>query len=173
MTGFLPRMQRYVANLAITPSVFRAKGSDGAMHAAITFFSKLDLRTVHHPVSFDAFLEEQTAALRAAFPFADWRPWGPARKALNVFLRDASCNAFLRAEYNLAAIDARLETPVDSQIALALHKEAPGRLPRWVSIVGLSSRDHRAYQTVATEIAQKLGCHRGHLDFWFWRPTQP
>jgi hypothetical protein len=63
-----------------------------------------------------------------------------------------------------------LEIPVDSHIASVLHEAAPGRLPRWISIVGLRPREHRAYQTVASELAQKLGCHRGYLHFFGAQP---
>src|SRR5215208_4833942 len=114
MTAPLVEVQRYVANLAITTPFFRAKGSAGAMEVAIEFVCKLDL-SEPKPSLFAEYLDKHTAALQSDF-LPDWRPWGPARKALNVFLRDATYNAFLRSEYNLAALEPVLETPVDSRI---------------------------------------------------------
>jgi hypothetical protein len=171
MSDFLRRVQRYVAHLAVTTSVFRAKGSAGAMRAAIDFVSVIDLELPQQRCDiFGEFLDEQTEALRAAFPL-DWRPWGPARKVLNVFLRDASYNAFLRQRYNLGVIEALLEAPIDSQIAQMLHRQIEGRnLPRWVSIIGLTPDQHREYQIAASGVAKRLGTFPTHLDLWFWRP---
>jgi hypothetical protein len=152
--------------------MFRAKGSGGAMHAAIEFLAEIDLAAVPRSHAFSKYLDEQTRALRSAFP-RGWRRWGPARKALNVFLRDACYNAYLRRQYHLAAIEPLLETPVDSRIATALHREARSdrlKLPRWESIVCLKPQQHRKYQAVAKTVARERKTHPAHLDLWFWRP---
>ena len=142
MTEFLTRVQRYVANFAITTSVFRASGSAGAMKKAIEFVASLNLSATHEG-PFDEFLDYTTACLQSHLP-AGWQPWGPARKALNVFLRDAAYNTFLRAEYNLALIEPALETPVDSQIARELRKSY--KLPPWKGNVRLTPEQHLPYR---------------------------
>jgi hypothetical protein len=170
VTAFIKRVQNFVANAAVTTSVFRAKGSGGAMAAAIEFNSHFDLSVIPRSMAFADFLDEQTIALQSTFPPA-WRKWGPARKALNIFLRDACYNAFLRKEYDLGGVEPFLETPVDSRIALALHKEASDqKLPHWESIVRLTGEQHRAYQAAAITVARRFGTYPAHLDLWFWRP---
>lgn len=121
-------MQRFVANTAIPASVFRAKGSTGATKAAIEFLAGLDLRAIPRSGALTQFLDAETCKLCRALP-RDHQPWGTARKALNVFLRDALYNTYLNAEYGLAEIESKFETPIDSHIAVALHAKSSQKLP--------------------------------------------
>ena len=45
------------------------------------------------------------------------RHWGAARKAVNLFLRDALCNRYLAEEFNLKKAEAWMEIPLDSAVA--------------------------------------------------------
>src|SRR5437870_10783682 len=77
----LREMQRYVANVAITPSTFRKLGA-GFVEAAQEFLASLNLKQLANlePSEYPKWLEDQTQALMASFPLAE--RWGPARKSI-------------------------------------------------------------------------------------------
>jgi hypothetical protein len=168
-------MQRFVANASITPSAVqqgRGHSVKGVMYAAIEFLSELDIAEFAHPDSFPETLNRYTGNLKDAFPEGG-RYWGRARKCLNIFLREASYNFLLRTTYGLANIDALLETPLDSRVAKGLIRDAgEGRLPRWTSIIALTSEQNVTYQAVAAQVAQ-VHYHtlRANLDLWYYRPA--
>src|SRR5207253_9424604 len=94
----LREMQRYVANVAITPSTFRKLGA-GFVEAAQEFLASLNLKQLANlePSEYPKWVEDQTQALMASFPLAE--RWGPARKSTNIFMAMASLNQFLCDEY--------------------------------------------------------------------------
>ena len=81
----LCEMQRYVANVAITPSTFRKLGA-GFVEAAQEFLASLNLQQLANlePSDYPKWLEDQTRALMARVPIAE--RWGPARKSINIFM---------------------------------------------------------------------------------------
>jgi len=99
----LCEMQRYVANVAITPSTFRKLGA-GFVEAAQEFLASLNLKQLANlePSEYPKWLEDQTQALLASFPLAE--RWGPARKSINIFMVMASLNQFLCDEYKLGPL---------------------------------------------------------------------
>ena len=48
--------------------------------------------------------------------------WGTARKALNIFLRDALYTTYLSKRYGLPRAEASLEIPLDSITAVRLRE---------------------------------------------------
>src|SRR5947209_4601822 len=111
----LREMQRYVANVAITPSTFRKLGA-GFVEAAQEFLASLNLKQLANlePSEYPKWLEDQTQALMASFPIAE--RWGPARKSINIFMVMASLNQFLCDEYKLHRFGYVLEVPLDNTV---------------------------------------------------------
>src|SRR5438477_593060 len=107
-SNHLRDMRRYVADVAITASALRKQGAAGFVLAAREFLANLDLGTLAglEPSEYPDWLETQTQALAAKFPIDRW---GPARKAINVFMVMASLNRFLCKEYALERFEDVLE----------------------------------------------------------------
>ena len=116
----LREMQRYVANVAITPSTFRKLGA-GFVEAAQEFLASLNLKQLANlePSEYPKWLEDQTQALMASFPLAE--RWGPARKSINIFMVMASLNQFLCDEYKLHRFGYVLEVPLDNTVTKKLR----------------------------------------------------
>jgi len=94
-------------------------------------------------------------------------PWGPTRKAVNLFLRDVSYNIWLRDSCGIATHEAALEVPLDGLVMEELRKLTTERLPR-SSVKALTSEQSGLYQAVAAKVAAKKGIHRVHLDLDWW-----
>src|SRR5438445_6096398 len=91
-------MQRYTANVGITASALRNLGPGRFVQTAREFLGSLDLSSLATLDSseYPKWLEVQTQSLMLKFP----RPfWGPARKAINIFMTMASLNRFLYEAY--------------------------------------------------------------------------
>src|SRR6266478_2670788 len=109
----LKEMQRYVANVGITSSALRNLGGKGLVETARNFLTvKLDLKPLRaiKPSRYPAWLDRNTKALTQAFPKLGL--WGPARKAINIFMVMASVNRFLCEAYRLDRLDDVLELPL-------------------------------------------------------------
>lgn len=172
-------MQRYVANVAITQSVFRPfKG----VRVAREFLGCLDLNLLkpRDPSAYPEWLDSQTQALVEILesPIKDF--WGRARKSINIFMTMASLNRFLCREYGLERFEHMLEVPLDSIVEKKLSKfgcERTGQIfgqgrefPKWNGIKGLDKTNSDKYQQIAKTMAEKLGIPRGRLDVELWEP---
>ncbi len=162
-------MQRKVATTAIGPSALRGQGR-GVLAASQQYLASLSLARI--PKSdqkrFADWLDRHTDALLLVLPVHGY-PWGAARKAINLFLRDALYNRYLCQKYTLRKIECWLEIPLDSAVAHGLRKEA-GRavLPRWLGLKHLRPNHSDIFQAYASEYAGKLGVERVHLDMYLW-----
>jgi hypothetical protein len=88
---------------------------------------------------------------------------------LNIFLRDALYNSYLRTPYHLDRAEALLELPLDSITAKRLrHVVGADQLPRWPGVKHLSPTVSGQYQTAATAVAQQMNVARVHLDAMWW-----
>lgn len=167
----LEKMQRYVANIAITNSALRNQGAPGMVDAARKFVSGLDLRQFQS-LDMDDYTERLDALTRdlaSSFPEGA-QNWGSARKAINIFMVQSTMNRFLAGPCGLANLDELLEVPLDGNVSWALRKSAGrGVLPRWTSIVKLTPEDNGAYQAFAMQLAGEYGIRRFQLDALFWR----
>ncbi|NGM18429.1 hypothetical protein G3576_00265 [Roseomonas stagni] len=94
-------------------------------------------------------------------------PFGAARKALNLFVRDLSHNIWMRELLLLDAVENKLEVPLDGIVMQNLRKRCPRRLPA-VSVIGLTPSISERYQQYASEIAASMGTFRVHLDIDWW-----
>jgi hypothetical protein len=171
-------MQRYVANVAITPSALRNLGAGGLVRTARNFLGNLDLKplaTLDRP-AYSEWLEVQTQALLARFPVKNL--WGPARKSINIFMVMASLNIFLCKVYVLERFENVLEVPLDNVVQGKLREFghirklfADKEVPKWNGIKWLDSMNSARYQEVAQTMANELGIPRGRLDVALWEPT--
>jgi len=172
----LREMQRYVANVAITPSTFRKLGA-GFVEAAQEFLASLNLKQLANlePSEYPKWLEDQTQALMASFPLAE--RWGPARKSINIFMVMASLNQFLCDEYKLHRFGYVLEVPLDNTVTKKLRAVGKGEkscAPKFstFSIKQLKKADSDQYQELAQACAEERGIPRGRLDIELWEPQR-
>jgi hypothetical protein len=167
---FLPTMQRSVAVTAIGPSSLRNQGNAGVINAAREFLAKCDLGAFrcHSEEEFKSKLDNLTKDLIIALPKGA-RSWGAARKAMNLFLRDALYNQYLAQNYRLHSIENWLEIPLDSLVAKGLKKENNRQaLPAWPGLKRLSSAVSAQFQLFALDVAIRKGFARVHLDIYIW-----
>ena len=165
---FIPTVQHKVAIAAVPPSTFR--GSEAGLIAAVReFLQRLDLSqfAVSDQKRFDARLEGVTRQMRSTLSRQS-ATWGVARKALNLFLRDAFYNTYLRKRFKLVRAEACYEIPLDGVVANGLRKRLPRQLPAWPGVKPLTKAVSDAYQAAATQEAAKLRLSRVHLDIYLW-----
>lgn len=137
----MTEMQQYVANVAITASTLRNLGGSGFVKTARDFLANLDLSSLPVNAQYPKWLDQQTEILRNQFctlPVSELKGeseqehsaqpqiakplWGPARKAINVFMVMASLNHFLQITHNLANLENTLEVPLDSVVVGKLRE---------------------------------------------------
>jgi hypothetical protein len=113
-------------------------------------------------------LDAATAELQRALP-SGAQGWGTARKALNVFLRDALYTSYLRDRYRLDRAETLLEIPLDSITAARLGAaDVAGELPPWPGVRHLTRDQSDIYQAVARRVASRMGVAPVHLDTYWW-----
>jgi len=164
-------MQRFVAVSAVGPSAVRNQGK-GVLSAIRRYLGEIDLGSIpKNTTDFAAWLNQQTEGmLNAIEDLVASRPWGTARKALNLFLRACLYNHYLQQEYRLQRTEQWLEIPVDSVVARALKRKAGrGKLPRWQGLVNLTEEDNHRFQAYARRLAKAEGLQAVvHLDIYLW-----
>ena len=168
-SSFIPTVQRKVATAAIGPSALRGQGK-GVLRASQEFLSSMSLARVPKTseARFGAWLARQTEVLLDALPIKN-RPWGAARKAINLFLRDALYNQYLNRHYRLGIAEPWLEVPLDSAVARGLKCLAGrGHLPSWPGLKRLRKGTSDIYQAFAAECACRKGIASVHLDMYLW-----
>lgn len=166
---FIPTVQRMVATTAVGPSALRGQGA-GVLGASQQFLGGLSLSGIPKSTesNFLGWLDRQTEALLDVLPI-DGRPWGAARKAINLFLRDVLYNQYLSRKFAFGTLEPWLEVPLDSAVAHGLKKEAGrGALPRWPGLKHLDDTASDEFQTFASAHAHTLGIERVHLDMYLW-----
>lgn len=142
------------------------------MQAARDFLAtRLDLQqySVSDENTFRRQLDVDTNRLMTALP-QQYRFWGVARKAVNIFLRDAFYNFYLRQLFNPLPDESWFEVPLDLRVAKKLRKNPLGsKLPPWCGVKHVTSTDNDQYQATALFIARTTyGISRVHLDTYLW-----
>lgn len=92
-----------------------------------------------------------------------------ARKCLNLFLRDALYNSYLRTAHRLQRFEGVMEIPLDSYAGKALNK-TDSSLPRWPGVINLTEAVSAKFQSVALRVASDESTCRVHLDMDYWQP---
>lgn len=159
--ALLTKIQKHEANAAIGASALRGQVKDTRKNV-VGFLSRIDLERVpaQDQAAFDKWLDDQTRRLQRRLPDSR-KPWGVARKALNLFLRSCVYNHFLREVHGLEAVERWLEVPLDSKVAgglirASVHKPQEERLPRWKGLGDGSLRENSArFQAHATRMANE------------------
>jgi len=166
---FIPTVQRRLAATAIGPSTLRGQGK-GVLKASQRFLSALQLGCIprSNEAGFRRWLDRETDRLLNGLPIKG-RPWGAARKGINLFLRDSLYNQYLTRHFRITELERWLEIPLDRIVAQGLKSEAGrGNLPPWPGLKYLTSDVNEEFQTFAAACARKMGFHRVHLDMYLW-----
>jgi hypothetical protein len=167
--SFIPTVKKKVAISAIGPSALRGQGK-GILKASQEFLARVSLARVpkSSAARFRAWLDHLTESLLGHLP-TKGRPWGAARKAINLFLRDALYNQYLSRRFDLGKIESWLEIPLDSAVARGLKAEAGrGVLPQWPGLKNLKPDVSDKYQASASYQAHIFEIERVHLDMYLW-----
>ena len=167
--NFISTVRQMVSVTAVGPSALRGQGK-GVLKASQGFLASMTLSRI--PKSGEArfrdWLDRQTESLLSQLPI-DGRPWGAARKAINLFLRDALYNKYLSSKFEIGRSEPFLEVPLDSAVARGLKAEAGrGGLPQWPGLKNLKSDVSETFQGFASTYAHSLGIERVHLDMYLW-----
>jgi hypothetical protein len=167
---FITTVQRKVAFTAVGPSALRGQGK-GVLRASQDFLSQMSLSRAPKSSAkrYQLWLDRQTELLLNILPIKN-RPWGAARKAINLFLRDALYNKYLSKHFNLQSIEAWFEIPLDSAVAKGLKKlhSKRGELPAWPGLKNLRPNISESFQVFASKQALSKGIARVHLDMYLW-----
>ena len=167
--NFISTVQHKVAVTAVGPSAVRGQRK-GVLKTCQGFLASMSLARVPKAseTRFRRWLNRQTEALLDQLP-ANGRPWGVARKAINLFLRDALYNQYLNRKFKISRIEEWLEIPLDSVVARGLRSAAGrGVLPKWTGLKHLSPDVSDEFQAFAARHAHTLGIQRVHLDMYLW-----
>lgn len=168
-SDFIKRIQEKVAVSTVGPSALRGQGK-GVLKTTREFLTnvKLERMPKSNQKLYRRWLDRQTDALLGILPVRG-RPWGAARKALNLFMRDVLYNQYLSEHFKMNRIESWLEIPLDSVVAKALKKTA-GRsgLPSWPGLKHLTPEISEVFQRFATNYASHKNIQRVHLDIYLW-----
>ncbi len=162
-------MKRRTAVVAVGPSALRGQGP-GVLRATQNILNQIDLLKIPKGSEnqFTKWLDNQTEMILGALPVRN-KPWGTARKALNLFLRDVLYNRYLCDIYRMQEIECWLEVPLDSAVAKGLKKKAGrGKLPPWPGLKKLNKDVSNEFQAYASNLADKSEMKRVHLDIYLW-----
>ncbi|MCH7559635.1 MAG: hypothetical protein IIB56_19590 [Planctomycetes bacterium] len=166
---FITTLQRKVAFTAVGPSALRGQGK-GVLRTSQDFLAQMSLTRVPKSSAkrYRLWLDRQTELLLNILPIKN-RPWGAARKAINLFLRDALYNKYLSKKFKLQSIETWLEVPLDRAVTkgLKLHSNR-GELPRWPGLKNLKPNISEGFQVFASKQAILKGIARVHLDMYLW-----
>ena len=149
----------------------RGQGGKGVVGAARDYCKALNLgklASFKRELTFVEYLDRATKELTRS---SQYLRWGAARKALNLFLRDALYNIYLNKAFKLDRVESWLEIPLDSVVAKGLRAMAErGELPAWPGLKQLIPEISSKYQEFAKRQANKMDISRVHLDIYLWLP---
>ena len=168
ISKFVKQMQHKVAVSAVPLSAVRAQGG-GVLGASQNFLARLRIAKIpRSEMAFRQWLNRQTHALLDQLPVAH-RPWGTARKVINLFLRDALYNQYLAEAFKLNRLQRWFEIPLDGAVANGLKQKAGrGNLPPWPGLKKLTRSTSDEFQEYALLCARQDNIHRVHLDIFLW-----
>jgi hypothetical protein len=166
----LRAVQSRTARAAIGASAMRGRGNKGAVAACRKYLCRLDLSRfgTADGAAFADALDRSTNTLRAKLP-QKAHHWGLARKALNIFLRDAFYTTYLNKAFRLWRAEDFFELPLDSITSIHLRRASEkGALSRWRGVKHLTRLVSGELQEAAKAEADKQGIARVHLDAYWW-----
>jgi hypothetical protein len=156
------QLQKHIAWCSVGPTTLRRMVPIGGRRAICQWMSEVELKTLSDD-GVEITLNKWTSMVMSDLNFA----FGPARKSLNLFLRELDYNNWTRDHFNFPRMEHDLEVPLDG-IVMRCIRHSSCQVLREVSVVGLTSSDSTHYQDAAAEIAKKKGTLRVHLDVEWW-----
>jgi hypothetical protein len=169
MNSLIEQMQIWVAHSSVASSTVRGQ-KQGLVRRMRSLLAETDLSRYSkcHPSRFASLLDAETNRIYRKMPPAS-QHWGIARKTLNIFLRCAAYNVYLRERYDLRRLEPAFELPLDSLTANGLRRVSPrGTLPRWTRLTDVTPEINERFQDRARVIASERGLYRVHLDLFLW-----
>jgi len=161
-------VKKRIVYISISPSVVRGQKS-GTMKEIINYLVSINLENfskVKDEKNFNHLLDMYTNE-----PGKKIKCWGIARKAINIFLFQASHDIVLNRKYNLNKIIPYLELILDNNNAKKLVKYAKqkGINLEWEKIKSLDKKTNKKFQKVAKKYAhEEYKCERCYLEFYLW-----
>ena len=168
---FERKLQSFIANASIGASTTRRlipKRSIGDVRRFLKTEIKPEIFANVTAKNFGSKLDRLTKKLQTCSSRGYIR-WGPARKFINLYLRDLSYNYRLRRVYRFSQFENFLELPIDSNVAVWLEAKGAEGLPRWPGVKHLGKSKHIKFQECADAIAEKCKISKVHLDLDAWR----
>lgn len=168
MIDFLSTMQRLCAREAVGVTALRGQ-APGTLRTTHAFLDVLDLSKVpKNRTAYVAWLDKMTSKLVERLP-GSARPWGTARKALNLFMRTSLYNRYMNKAYHLDQSEIWMEIALDSAVAHGLKQNAGrGALPPWPGLKKLTKSVSEKFQAVAQQMADQRRIAKVHLDMYLW-----
>jgi hypothetical protein len=153
----LGKIKEFVAYDAVGVTAVRGQ-RPRTRDAVLKFLNRMEIAQIPRTkVAFKRWLDQQTMLLAKKLPDPA-KPWGVARKALNLYLRACCYNHYLRGQYCLGDIETLLEVPVDSKVAGGLREANTWMLlPSWKGLKGLEPRANEAFQECAVVLSKRMG----------------
>ena len=167
--NFIVTMQRRTGVTAVGPSALRGQGA-GVLKATQNYLGSIELSNIPatNQEEYNKWLDAHTETILSILPIRN-KPWGAARKALNLFMRDVLYNRYLCDHFGIRKFEKWMELPLDSAVAKGLKKLAGRRrLPPWPGLKRLKEDTSQIYQSFATEYSRTRGISRVHLDIYLW-----
>jgi hypothetical protein len=169
MVDFLRDVRHFIAIGASAPSAIRNQGR-GVTRTCTDYLIEMDITGIPgmDEAGFHNWLDRGTTGLASRIN-VNYPPWGAARKAINLFLRDLLYNKYLSSEYHLEHVEPWMEIPLDSVVARVLRSESGGRqLPVWPGLKRLNAQIGARFQTFAAQLASSRNIARVQLDVSIW-----
>ncbi len=160
-------MRRRVGRTAVGPTTLRNMAcTKGKRSELLHFFQETKLPDFSNG-DYLGHLDQLTVRLQRELEF----DFGPARKALNLFIRDLFYFNITREFFGLLKCEEFLECPLDSYTMKGIKNDA--KLEIDVPTVSRLTRQQSVkFQQAAADIAIKRGTCRVHLDLIYWTDRQ-
>ena len=167
---FLTSVRKFTAVDAVGPSAVRGQpsGTLGAIHEYLGRL-RLDRLASMDRTDYARWLDARTRYLQKKLP-GPQKPWGVARKAMNLFMRSCLYNRYLSRKFHLTRVQRYMEIPLDGAVARGLNRRAGrGKLSQWPGLSGLQADVSQEYQNQARKCARSLGFPgRVFFDNYLW-----
>ena len=155
---FLTSVRKFTAVDAVGPSAVRGQpsGTLGAIHEYLGRL-RLDRLAGMDRTDYARWLDARTRGLQKKLP-GPQKPWGVARKAMNLFMRSCLYNRYLSRKFHLTRVQRYMEIPLDSAVVRGLRRRAKKerrKLPRWPGLIGLQLEVSQQFQYYAKKCARR------------------
>jgi hypothetical protein len=156
-------LRHHIAFSSVGPTTLRKMVGKGKRKRICNCLTEIDLSVLQHR-KLAAVIDGWTQELRQKVHIK----WGPARKAINLYLRDISYNFMARRKYRAEKFEKQLEIPLDNKIMSKIRSKTGSRRLRRSSVKGLTCCLSNDYQQEAQKIADKKKMLRVDLDALWW-----